>query len=84
MDVHAVGLVREAFSLPEEEWMARYGRCKPQCADDVIVHCRSGVRSEKAYVHLCELGFRCAGVFGPGWSTVLLPSASERVYCVRP
>ncbi|CAG0914002.1 unnamed protein product [Notodromas monacha] len=60
----------EAFKLPEEEFVAKYGfKRPPPPGDDVVIMCRSGRRALNAIVLLRSLGYtnligsKCSGIF---------------------
>ncbi|OQV13182.1 hypothetical protein BV898_12610 [Hypsibius exemplaris] len=50
--------VKEAFSLAPSQLNARYGLDLKSRTDEVVFHCRSGVRSEKACVMARNAGYK--------------------------
>ena len=56
---YLVGEVSEALTMMNEEFVAKYGAPKPSVEDENIVfHCRAGVRSRTAMALANEMGFK--------------------------
>lgn len=54
----AVGDILTAFRLSPEEFQAKYGVPKPKITDEnLIFHCQSGRRAQKAVKAVQQLGF---------------------------
>lgn len=54
-----MGEVSEALTMTNDEFIATYGAPKPLVEDDNIVfHCRAGVRSRTAMAFANEIGFK--------------------------
>ncbi|XP_033637480.1 thiosulfate sulfurtransferase/rhodanese-like domain-containing protein 3 [Asterias rubens] len=63
-----LGELADSLRLPEEKFEMKYKSPRPKEADDNIVfHCRSGVRSLNAVNLAKELGFTKARHFPGGW-----------------
>ncbi|XP_068732007.1 thiosulfate:glutathione sulfurtransferase-like [Montipora capricornis] len=58
-----------AFKLSPEEFQTKYGSPKPKVTDEnLIFHCQSGRRAQKAVERVQQLGFEKACNFVGGWS----------------
>ena len=53
-----VSTIKDALSLPNEAFKAKFGRDKPGVNDQVIFMCRSGKRSGMAAFEAHKLGFK--------------------------
>ncbi|XP_037089948.1 rhodanese domain-containing protein CG4456-like isoform X2 [Pollicipes pollicipes] len=49
--------IKEAVALSEDNFKKRYGVARPGERDPLILHCRGGVRAQKAAALLTEAGF---------------------------
>lgn len=58
VNVHSVTEIKLACDLNPESFKARYGFEKPACEDDLVVCCKSGIRSKAACDLLQSKGYK--------------------------
>ncbi|GAB5593420.1 hypothetical protein Unana1_08320 [Umbelopsis nana] len=49
---------RETMSLPNEQWVAKWGRDKPALEDRLVIYCRSGRRSNLASLEALDMQYQ--------------------------
>lgn len=52
-----VGEVNTALSLSDSQFKTKFNRTKPNFNDEVIFHCKIGMRSENAAIAASKLGY---------------------------
>lgn len=52
-----VGEVPVAFQMADGDFKEKYGFRKPQPADDIVIHCKAGVRAQNAAKVLMGSGY---------------------------
>ncbi|XP_055322401.1 rhodanese domain-containing protein CG4456-like isoform X2 [Sitodiplosis mosellana] len=62
-----LGEVNTALSLSDGQFKTKYNRSKPKLTDEVIFHCRIGMRSENAAIAANKLGYSNVKNYKGSW-----------------
>lgn len=55
--ISSVGDIPAALSLSDKQFKTKYQRNKPDFSDEIIFHCKAGIRSENAAIAAIKLGY---------------------------
>lgn len=57
IELLTVGEINTALSMSDRQFKTKYNRNKPESTDEIIFHCKIGMRSENAAIAATKLGY---------------------------